>query len=223
LGWEVSAIERDFSKAVAYCRTSSAANVEGDSQERQLQAISSYAQRAGVAVVESVYDAAVSGADHVESRPGFARMLTMLKSSDIGVVLVEDASRFARDLMVQEQGLLALSAMGVKLITSSDDDLTESNDPSRIMVRQILGAVAQAEKARVVAKLKHGRDRMRAIAGRCEGRKPQSQEAIAMARELRQRDPSLSLRGIGKRLAEAGILSPSGRVLDHSSVRCLLG
>ena len=44
-----------------------------------------------------------------------------------------------------------------------------------------------------------------------------------MARELHQRHSSLSLRGIGKRLAEAGILSPSGRVLDHSSVRRMLG
>ena len=62
----------------------------------------------------------------------------------IGTVLLEDASRFARDLMVQERGIAALSALGVRLVTSSGDDL--------------LGAVAQVEKARVVAKLKHGRD-----------------------------------------------------------------
>ena len=214
---------RDFSKAIAYCRTSSAANVEGDSQERQLAAINGYAGRSCIAIVESVYDAAVSGADHVESRPGFARMLTLLKSTDIGTVLVEDASRFARDLMVQEQGLLALSTIGVLLVTSSGDDLTESNDPSRIMVRQILGAVAQAEKSRVVAKLKHGRDRVRAIAGRCEGRRPAPDAAIAMARSIKSRMPSLSLRGVGRMLAEAGHLAPSGRPYDHSSVRCMLG
>jgi hypothetical protein len=42
----------------------------------------------------------------------------------IGTVLLEDASRFARDLMVQEQGIAALSALGVRLVASSGDDLT---------------------------------------------------------------------------------------------------
>ena len=81
----------------------------------------------------------------------------------IGTVLLEDASHFARDRVVQERGIAALSAVGVRLVTASGDDLT--NDPIRIMVRQILGAVAQPEKARVVAMLKHGRDRVHAIAG----------------------------------------------------------
>src|SRR5882757_7690137 len=40
------------------------------------------------------------------------------------------------------------------------------------MVRQILGAVSQFEKAGPVAKLKHGRDAKRAATGRCEGHRP---------------------------------------------------
>jgi DNA invertase Pin-like site-specific DNA recombinase len=39
------------------------------------------------------------------------------------------------------------------------------------MVRQILGAVSQFEKAMLVAKLKGARERKRTATGKCEGRK----------------------------------------------------
>jgi DNA invertase Pin-like site-specific DNA recombinase len=50
-------------RAVAYLRTSSAANVgeEKDSAKRQTEAICAYAGRNGIEVVASFYDAAVSG------------------------------------------------------------------------------------------------------------------------------------------------------------------
>src|SRR5262245_8588732 len=64
-------------KTVAYIRTSSAANVgaEKDSDKRQRQAIAAFAKRAGLELVDEFTDAAVSGADHIETRPGFTAML----------------------------------------------------------------------------------------------------------------------------------------------------
>ena len=64
--------------AVAYLRTSSAANVgtDKDSDKRQRAAIEAFAKRAGFALVGEYYDAAVSGADPIETRPGFAELLT---------------------------------------------------------------------------------------------------------------------------------------------------
>jgi hypothetical protein len=38
------------------------------------------------------------------------------------VVLVEDASRFARDLMAQELGLGVLIKLGMKVLTANGDD-----------------------------------------------------------------------------------------------------
>ena len=71
-------------------------------------------------------------------------------------MIVEDASRFARELMTQELGILALIRRGVRVLTANGDDLTDTSDPSRVMMRQIAGAFAQYEKARVVAKLRAG-------------------------------------------------------------------
>jgi DNA invertase Pin-like site-specific DNA recombinase len=47
-----------------------------------------------------------------------------------------------------------------------------ANDPTRILVRQMMGAVAQYEKSQIVLKLRGARMRKRAKEGRCEGRKP---------------------------------------------------
>jgi DNA invertase Pin-like site-specific DNA recombinase len=60
-------------KAVAYIRTSSA-NVgsDKDSDKRQRQAIEAFAKRVGFELVGEFNDAAVSGADHLDARPGFA-------------------------------------------------------------------------------------------------------------------------------------------------------
>lgn len=47
-----------------------------------------------------------------------------------------------------------------------------ANDPTRILVRQMMGAIAQYEKSQIVLKLRGARLRKRAKDGRCEGRKP---------------------------------------------------
>jgi hypothetical protein len=46
-------------------------------------------------------DAAVSGADPVDARLGFSALLAYCEEHEVSVVLVENASRFARDLVVQ--------------------------------------------------------------------------------------------------------------------------
>jgi hypothetical protein len=40
-------------------------------------------------------------------------------------VLIEDASRFARDIVAQELGFLLLIRRGVKVSTSNGDELTQ--------------------------------------------------------------------------------------------------
>ena len=86
--------------AIAYLRTSSAANVGGDkdSDKRQRRAIEAFAKRGRYEIAEGdwFYDPAVSGDDAIESRPGFAALLDRTEADGIRTVLIEDASRFAR-------------------------------------------------------------------------------------------------------------------------------
>ena len=92
--------DKSRSPALAYLRTSSAANVgtDKDSEKRQRHAIQGFAKRAGFGIVDEFYDAAVSGADPIETRAGFAALLDRIEGNGVRTVIVEDASRFAREL-----------------------------------------------------------------------------------------------------------------------------
>ena len=101
--------------------------------------------------------------------------------------------------------------------------------PTAEMVRQILGAVSQFEKASIVAKLRGARgERVRAATGRCEGRKPVlTGEALALARKLRRKNPHTgerrSLRAISAALSEAGHVNrASGKPFSAEVVRLAL-
>ena len=85
-------------EAIGYMRTSSATNVgEGkDSEARQRKAIEAYAKSAGVVIVDWFYDAAVSGADRIETRPGFTAALTRIAGNGVRTIIVETANRYAR-------------------------------------------------------------------------------------------------------------------------------
>ena len=214
-------------------RTSSATNVgtDKDSAKRQRLAIEQFAKSAGFVVVDWFNDPAVSGADPIETRPGFAALLDRVEGNGVRVVLVEDATRFARDLVAQELGVIMLIKRGMRVITASGDDLTEATDPSRIMMRQIAGSFAQYEKARLVRKLRDARERKKAETGKCGGRKSYAEreggaELIELACQLRRPDPNhrpISLRKVAAALAERGYVSSSGKAFVPSAIASMLG
>jgi DNA invertase Pin-like site-specific DNA recombinase len=210
-------------KAGAYLRTSSAANADGDSQTRQRVAIETFAERAGYQLVDEFADVAVSGADLIEGREGFARLLDRIEGNGVRVVIIEDASRLARQLVTQELAIIALIARGVRVLTANGDDLTDDSDPSRVMMRQIAGAFHQYEKARLVSKLKAARDRKRATGVKVEGRQSIAQrdpEATALARQLHR--PQHSLRQISAQLAALGFLNHAAKPYTPQSVKSML-
>jgi DNA invertase Pin-like site-specific DNA recombinase len=213
-------------KAVSYLRTSSAAGVgaDKDSDKRQRVAIAGFAKTAKIEIVGEFYDPAVSGVDPIETRPGFAALLDRIEGNGVRLVLVEDASRFARDLMTQELGILALINRGVRVLTAGGDDLTDSSDPTRVMMRQIAGAFHQYEKSRLVARLKVARDRKRATGVKVEGRKALAEtrpETVQMACDLYSR-PHTSLRKVAAALAEAGHVTAKGKPYSHTAVEAMI-
>src|SRR5208337_4906919 len=93
------------------------------------------------------YDAAVSGADPVTDRPGFAEMPERLMSNGARTIIVESPDRFARDLMVQLAGHDMLKAKGISLIAASAPTFFVEDTPTAVLVRQVLGAVAANSEA----------------------------------------------------------------------------
>ncbi|MGX5842682.1 recombinase family protein [Mesorhizobium sp. ArgA1] len=208
-------------KVVAYLRTSSAANVgaDRDSERRQREAVDCYARSAGLEIVETYYDAAVSGADPITARPGFSAMLERLLSNGLRAILVETASRFARDLIVQETGYEMLKARGIDLIAVDSPESFVTDTPTANLIRQVLGAVAEFEKAMLVEKLRGARERKRITTGmKVGGRKNYSEieggvEMIALAKKLHRYPVNgrrRTLAEIAEALENGGFLSSAG-------------
>src|SRR5208283_1697333 len=92
-------------------------------------------------------------ADPITDRPGFTKMLAALLANGARTIIVESPDRFARDLMVQLAGHDLLKAQGIALIAASAPTFFIEETPTAVLVRQVLGAVAQFDKASTVAKL----------------------------------------------------------------------
>ncbi len=207
-------------KAFAYLRTSSATNTgaDKDSAKRQREAIVAFAKSAGYQLAGEFNDEAVSGADAIDTRPGFAAMLAAIAGNGVRTIIVETANRFARDLIVQEVGFRQLRDAGIELIAADSPDSFSHDTPTAVMLRQILGAVAQFEKASLVAKLKGARQRKKRETGKCEGRLVSQRvaDASVIARKLRSK--GLSLREVSERLEKAGHLNEARRPYAPESV-----
>jgi DNA invertase Pin-like site-specific DNA recombinase len=80
-------------------------------------------------------------------------MLRRLTSNGATTIIVESPDRFARDLAVQLAGHDMLKELGIAIIPASAPDFFTEDTPTAILVRQVLGAIAQFEKASAVAKL----------------------------------------------------------------------
>lgn len=209
-----------MTKAFAYLRTSSATNVgpEKDSDKRQMEAIERYAKRNDINIVGKYYDAGVKGSDPIMERPGFSAMIYDAAKRGVRLILVESPDRFARDLIVQITGHELLKTHDMQLIPTTTPDFFLEDTPTAVMVRQILGAVAQFEKSTLVAKLKAARDRAsRRLGERIEGRRA-NPAAVQAAAKLLRRKPDIGHRELSRKLAELQFLGPSGQPYSTSSI-----
>ena len=69
-------------------------------------------------------------------------MLKHIAGNGVRTIIVETASRFARDLIMQETGLRFLQGLGIALIAADSPDAFLDDTPTAVLIRQILGAVA---------------------------------------------------------------------------------
>jgi DNA invertase Pin-like site-specific DNA recombinase len=211
-------------KAFAYLRVSGKGQVEGDGFPRQLKAIKDYAAACGIRIVAVYRKEGVSGTKDLENRPAFLEMLEALLSDGVRLVLIEKLDRLARDLLVQETIIGELRKSGFELISVLEPDLLE-DDPSRKLMRQVFGAIAEYEKTMTVLKLRGARNRMRTKTGKCEGRKPfgfyEGEDAV-IERMQALRGQGLGYRSIAGSLNDAGIAPRRGSKWHASAVRLVL-
>ena len=169
---------------VGYVRVSTGRQVErGLSLPDQERTLREWAKANGHRLVAVYADPGLSGATPLDARTGLPEALAALRDRTAAGLVVLRIDRLARDLMVQEQVIADVRRWGCEVFSTSaaeNDSLRDdTNDPARKLVRQMLGAVAEYERAMVAMRLMHGRRRKSERGGFAYGSPPLGQRAEA--------------------------------------------
>jgi DNA invertase Pin-like site-specific DNA recombinase len=146
-------------------------------------------------------------------------MLARIAGNGVRTIIVETASRFARNLIVQETGFRFLRDAGITLIAADSPDSFLDDTPTAVLIRQVLGAVSQFEKAALVAKLKDARQRKRATGIKVEGRKSYGEAVPATVERAKAlKAEGMTLRQVAERLSEEGHKTRAGTLYQLTAV-----
>jgi len=211
-------------KAFGYLRVSGRSQVSGDGFTRQQIALRSYCESNNIQLVRMFREEGVSGTTESMDRPAWQALIVELHSNGVKTILIEKLDRLARDLMIQEAALADLKKHGFTLLSTMEPDLC-SSDPTRVLVRHFMGAVAQYEKSQLVIKLRGSRARMKAKEGRCEGRKPYGHyegEQVVVDRMLALHKASLPYAKVATQLNVEGLKPRTGQQWYPGGVRRII-
>ena len=210
--------------AFAYLRVSSQGQIDGDGFDRQRKVITEYARSAGITITAWFEERGVSGTLENADRPAWSEMLLRLHSNGTKAVIVERLDRLARDLMVQERAIATLRKDGFELLSVAEPDLM-ATDPGRVFMRQVMGAVAQLDKASLVSKLAGARARKAARGEKAVGSYPfghyaGENEAVEVMKALRS--DGLGFDRIAKAMNEKGIPTRRGTKWGGNTINVIL-
>lgn len=225
-------------RVVAYLRVSTDRQAdEGLGLEVQEAAIREWARKHRARVAFVVRDEGKSGAADVIDRPGLAESLGHVQAGRAKAVVVARLDRLARDLVLQEWIRADLIRAGGELRSASSiEDLylrDDPEDPTGTLVRQILGAVAQYERAMIRLRMEAGKARKKQAGGYAGGQPPYGYRAadrdlipaIDEQREIKRikrwRRDGDSLRQIATKLNDEGVPSRRGRWHPQTVARVL--
>jgi DNA invertase Pin-like site-specific DNA recombinase len=228
-------------KVAAYLRVSTDLQAEkGLGLDVQREAIKQWAKSNGHRIVLWASDEGVSGSNGLDSRVGLLDAMSAVKNDGVGAICVYRLDRLARDLIVQETLLAEVWRAGGRVFSTSPsedaylDPSGAESDPSRKLIRQVLGAVAEYERSMIRLRMRSGKQR-KAVAGgwlggvpplgwRAEGGElvEDEDEQAVRARILTLRAEGKSLREIGKGLDAEGLRPKRGGAWHPEKVRAVL-
>lgn len=220
---------------IGYIRVSTVEQVKGFGLDVQEQAIRDYCKANDRRLVAVFRDEGQSGSNGLETRVGLAEALAALKAGDGAELVVYRVDRLARDLILQETLVERLRDQGTPVRSASEPDLDlDTTDPTKVMIRQIIGAVSQYERAVIRGRMMAGKAAKREAGGylggtvpygfRLEDGKvepdPEEQSAIAVVTRFHMNGASLRMIGIA--LDKAGYHPRGGGDWHPNTIRRII-
>lgn len=170
------AVPATIGRVALYARVST---LNGQDPEMQLSELREYAGRREWQITEEYTDEGISGAK--ESRPALNRLMLDAQRRKFDAVLVWKIDRFGRSLKHLVNALAELGAFGVAFISLRDN--LDLSTPSGRLMFQIIGAMAEFERALIQERVRAGLRNARAK-GRRLGR-PRADVDVARVAALR--------------------------------------
>lgn len=140
----------DATKAVAYLRVSTEDQQLGP--EAQRAAIEAWAKREGVTVVAWHTDHGVSGAAHLDNRPGLMDALDSVKHHRAGRLVVAKRDRLARDVMAAGAIERLMQHAGARIYSA--DGVDGGDGPEGMLLRGVVDLFAAYERSLIRARTK---------------------------------------------------------------------
>ncbi len=182
--------DRPIHRVALYARVSTLHGQQDP--EMQLSELREYATRRGLSIHEEYVDQGVSGSK--ESRPALNRLMSEAQRCRFDAVLVWKIDRFGRSLKHLVNSLADLSAYGIAFISLRDN--LDLSTPSGRLMFQIIGAMAEFERALIQERVSAGLRNAKAK-GKRIGRPRQEVDSL---RVLKLRTEGLSWRAISEQL-----------------------
>jgi DNA invertase Pin-like site-specific DNA recombinase len=226
-------------KVAAYLRVSTDAQAEhGLGLDVQRQAIRAWASQHGHRIASWHSDEGVSGSNGLDSREALPDAVGEIREDRAGGLVVYRLDRLARDLILQETLLAEIATIGGLVFSTmpgEQDVITDDpDDPSRRLIRQVLGAVSEYERSLIRLRLRNGRRRKHERGGyaygspplgwRTEARElvPEASEQAAVARARQLREAGGSVRTIAAALTAEGHRPKRGGTWHPETIRRIL-
>jgi DNA invertase Pin-like site-specific DNA recombinase len=220
-------------RVLGYVRVSTAEQVEGFGLDIQRSKIREWAKSNNATLVAILADEGQSGSNGLDARQGLAEALARIERGDASALVVYRFDRLARDLALQETIHARLEAIGATVVSVTEPAAT-SDDATRTLMRQILGAVSQYERALIRGRMLSGKAAKKAVGGYVGGKPPYGFRAVGgelvpdereselVALILRLREEGASYRAISSELSNAGYTTRRGTRFNPAQVRSMV-
>jgi DNA invertase Pin-like site-specific DNA recombinase len=223
-------------KAAAYLRVSTDGQVGEDKfgLPSQQEAIQDFARSNGLEIVEWYSDEGYSGG--VMERPGLQELIRDAGNNGFKIVIAAKMDRVARDLMAQLWIEKELLKSGVELVSVAEP--FRGQDPANVLFRQVIGAFAQFEKARIAERMLGGRKQKAKAGGYAGGGAPIGYtaqlgrktleidetkiSAVKRVFAIRNQNPGVTLREMARKLNEEGFTTAENKPFRMEQVRRII-
>src|SRR5665213_3287842 len=217
-------------KVIGYTRVSTAEQVDGFGLDVQEAAIRAYCKAENLRLVAMVSDEGQSGSNGLDDRLGLAEGLARIERGEAAALVVFRLDRLARDLLLQETVHARLEAGGAAVLSVSEPSV-DGDDAKRGLVRQLLGGIAQYERAVIRGRMMAGKAAKVAKGGYGGGRPAYGlkaaggalvadpEEATIIDIVTKRRKSGASYRDVARALTDAGLTTRAGGPWNPNQVR----